>query len=360
MSVTFNKRSDRQRAARALARLNAEDFSSRDLAEAGAWKSADSVYRQEYLRTAHLLADMEGLKDSAKIRAILDDAENDASGLKLWPGFAVAATMLLAVAVGYLALSPTADDSDADGNVLRYVTRVGEQKSVELSDGSHVTLNTGSELLVSLSDQSRALTLVRGEAYFDVASDPLRPFWVGVGTRRISVLGTQFNVRKMPDQFSVAVIEGVISFHKESESVDSDSPELQANDDKVLRIDNPNQYRLSAGWVVEFDNEENVLTAHMSKDLSDAHSWRQGLVSFAGAPFYQVVRELNRYSGKKILIEDSGLVDIEVFASVRVDRINAALASLERAYPIKLVHYFDRIGIVSSEKNGNKSQGISE
>lgn len=359
MSVKFTKPNKRERAARAIARLYSGKLSQKDVNRVGEWQTESSDYRQEFLRTTHLLADMEGLRNAKQIQAILK--ESAAAGVPdnrrgpnrlLWSGLAVAAGLLLVLGVNYQALiAPFFNGSlDADGNVLRHVTRVGEQKRVDLPDGSVITLNTGSELLVSVSDQERAVTLVRGEVFFDVAPDPQRPFFVDVGTRRISVLGTQFNIHKLPEQFTLAVVEGVVSLHKVAEPLDAGAPAMRTQQGNTVHINSPAQYRLSAGWVAEFDAEENTLTVYTGADLNRIHSWRTGLVSFAGEPLYKVVRELNRYSGKKISIEDSGLVDIEVFASVRVDRINAALTSLERAYPIKLIYYFDRIGIVGSEK----------
>lgn len=360
MSVKTTKPNNRELAARAIARLHSGALSPQDVRQIGEWQTADAAYKQEFLRTDHLLADMERLQDSANIQAILnepDGAEQRMNGDRSRPGIwfrlAVAAGLLLVIAVSYqVFIDPLIrSNTAADGNVLRYVTRIGEQKNVELSDGSIITLNTGSELLVNLTDQARSVTLVRGEVFFDIAHDPQRPFSVDVDTRRVSVLGTQFNIHKQPEQFTLSIVEGLVSLHRISKPVDSSAPKIHAEQGDTVHIDRPAQYRFSAGWVAEFNAEENTLTAYASPDMEGMHRWRTGLIAFSGEPFYKVVQELNRYSRKKILIEDSGLMDIKVYASVRVDDINAALASLERVYSIKLINYFDHIGVVSAKKN---------
>ena len=115
-----------------------------------------------------------------------------------------------------------------------------------------------------------------------------------------------------------------------------------------MGIIDPGQRRVEAGWVVEYDLASNRLTGRQCKDMSHYHQWRTGMLQFSGEPLYKVVGELNRYSAKKILIEDTAIMDLEVYAALRVDRLESALMGLEQGNPIKVSRYFDRIVIVGS------------
>src|SRR6202040_1603516 len=65
----------------------------------------------------------------------------------------------------------------------RFQTAVGEQAAVALPDGSSFDLNTNSRVEVDYTERNRVIRLERGEAYFKVAHDTHRPFWVYAGDR---------------------------------------------------------------------------------------------------------------------------------------------------------------------------------
>src|ERR1700722_18020756 len=116
--------------------------------------------------------------------------------------FAVAATVLLAIGfITYLALSPTGE---------RYSTPIGGIASVPLADGSHITLNTATQVHVELTPQERRIRLDDGEAFFEVAHDASRPFVVQVGNKRVIAVGTKFSVRRVGDDIRVVVTEGKV------------------------------------------------------------------------------------------------------------------------------------------------------
>ncbi len=69
------------------------------------------------------------------------------------------------------------------------VTGPAEQRTVELSDGTQVSLNANSRLIVQYDDRVRKVTLARGEALFNVTKHQGRPFVVVIGTRKIVAMG---------------------------------------------------------------------------------------------------------------------------------------------------------------------------
>lgn len=92
-----------------------------------------------------------------------------------------------------------------------YYTGVGEQKNLTLTDGSQVMLNTDSALSVSFDASGRHLTLKRGQAVFNVAAEPNRPFEVATDTAVVKALGTVFEVQKEPESVRVTVTEHAVS-----------------------------------------------------------------------------------------------------------------------------------------------------
>lgn len=348
MANLFN----RYRAARNIARLYSGDMSAEEERKIRTWPKANEDYRQDFLETNHMIADLKGLAGDPDILGVAEQtgplgwAERAHNN---WPRLSVAAGLLLAVVLGVATLVET--DVQTVGNVaLRYVTQVGEQKAVNLDDGTVVTMNTGTEMLVSPRDNSRLITLQRGEAFFDVAKDPRRPFSIDLGPRTVTVLGTAFNVLKSPEKLTVTVIEGEVAIHKPGQQVFDTAPLLKAPQGKSVTIASPEQNRLAAGWVAEFDVASNELSAYAPENISRLSSWRTGQIRFKNETLREVVRELNRYTGKKILIEDTGIMDLKVYAAVRLDRIDLALSSFEKTLPVKVVRHFDRTVLKSREK----------
>src|SRR5258708_17578049 len=92
----------------------------------------------------------------------------------------------------------------------RYATTTGERLNVTLPDGSQLTLNTQTELKVAFTRAERTVHLIRGQALFEVAKDPTRPFVVMAYSRRFIAVGTAFDVRLDGSQIHVTMVEGTV------------------------------------------------------------------------------------------------------------------------------------------------------
>ena len=337
-----------RRAAGHVARMFALNLGQDQAQAIRQWRYANPENQRDFADTVNALADMEALAEHADIQDMVAQFNAEPPlkrPLRYGVGIAVAAVLLLAVG---MQLHPVFFDgaaAPAGDNVQRYVTRIGEQKTLTLSDGSEIALNTGSEILVDISAEHRRVSLQRGEAFFDIAGDPVRPFTVNVDSRSVSVLGTRFNIRKSPQRFTLAVLQGMVALHHVEQQVSPTAPLLAAPQGQALRLQSPGQMRLGAGTVLEFDAERNTVDARIDKHIGRYLNWRKGLLRFEDEVFSNVIRELNRYSAKKILIEDAEVMNLQVYAAVRIDRIDTALADLENALPIKVINHFDRIVI---------------
>src|SRR3546814_12524306 len=89
-----------------------------------------------------------------------------------------------------------------------YRTGTGEMRNVTLSDGSSVTLDTGSAIAVNYGDGRRGVRLLAGRAWFDVAHDERHPFTVSAADARVRVTGTAFDVGLDDDSNDVTLARG--------------------------------------------------------------------------------------------------------------------------------------------------------
>lgn len=304
-------------------------------------------YQQELLETIRLMASLDELEQDSLVTGVLDKYQRPSTSRRPWRNLAVAATLLLAVAVGWHLIGvPTGAEST---QIDRYLTRVGEQREVTLADGTLLAMNTGTSLLVEMSDTGRQIILERGELFVDVVKDPLRPFTVTTGDRAISVLGTAFNVHRLPDRLELAVSEGTVVVHQALDNARVSAPLLAPEDGQPLTLEGAGQRRISAGTVLKYSYDTGLLLVYADTDIERHQRWRNGMLSFQGASLDDIVQELNRYSAKKILLESRPVTSEDIYATIRIDQIPMALEGLQSSLPIKVVIHFDRIVISDAE-----------
>lgn len=307
-------------------------------------------YREEFQSSLAILAGMEGLQGDPAVEEIVPripllmqkrrSRRNVALGM--------AAGVLLAIGTSLAVFVPWRGPDDS--HLRQYFTRIGEQRTIELADGSVVTLNTDSQLAVDYGGPTRRILLASGEAYFAVAADSERPFTVDLGTHDVTALGTTFNVRKDRERYQVAVLEGAVAIHEHTTDIARSPPPVSADGQAVV-LAQPGPRRVEAGWVAEIEVSSNELTAFQPESMDRYHAWRSGLLSFYNEPLLQVVKELNRYSRRKILIDDTSVMELPVYTAIRVTEIDSALRALERALPIAIIWRYDRIVITASREN---------
>ena len=175
------------------------------------------------------------------------------------------------------------------GKQARYSTKMGEVRVVALSDGSVVTLNTASTMTVRFSRRQRLIKLVGGEALFDVAKDPARPFLVAAGDLNVQAIGTRFTVRLLegaPPQ--VVVQEGVVEVRN-----------VAAPQTEGVRL-SANMRGIASG--IEPVATKPILPSETERELI----WREGRLAFAGASLAEASAEFARYSDIRIVIDDAG------------------------------------------------------
>jgi len=168
-------------------------------------------------------------------------------------------------------------------------TTVGEIRQVPLNDGSRVTLNTGSRIDVEYEAQVRIVRLESGEALFEVAKDPKRPFVVQAGNMRVRAVGTAFLVRRRSDDdVDVTVTTGTVDVwyetHRES------------------------AVRLKAGTATSLSGKTIAPPQDLTAlQIERAIDWKSGVVDLGGRTLGEAAAEINRYNKRSVVITDSRL-----------------------------------------------------
>lgn len=241
-------------------------------------------------------------------------------------------SVLLTIAASLLVAIGIAHYVETSNSTL--VTPVGGLASMPLRDGSRVILNTDSEVSVAVTDVERHVLLQRGEAYFEVAKDPTRPFVVDAGVRRIVAVGTQFAVRRDGANVLVTVTEGRVRL----EDVGS-RKEASAREGAFI---------LDAGGVAHLSGEGVLVQSKPLAVVQDSLSWRAGFVVFRNVDLAEAIAEFNRYNDKKIAIEDPAVASIRLSGKFRTTNFDAFVRLLEDGYSIDAT---DRDGkLVLSER----------
>jgi transmembrane sensor len=173
-------------------------------------------------------------------------------------------------------------------SIQSFETQIGEIRRIPLEDGSIAAINTMSKIEVRLADAEREVMVEQGEAWFQVAKDPRRPFVVSAGRVRAQATGTAFSVRKRDGGADIIVTEGTV--------------EAWADGVEGARVS------LTAGEAVFVTNDAGVRRLPTSvKSADGALAWREGKIELAGESLSDAADEFNRYNKRKIIITDAAV-----------------------------------------------------
>ena len=339
------------RAARWLARRDSGAWRDDDEAALQAWLAQDTTHRVAFLRlqaawthAGRLQALGAGLRGQgaparglwAEPGSITDAAAEQAGPATLvfqprpqrqrrpraraWPlaaAGAVAACML-AAGWGWHAFT--------DVDAASHSTALGSTDVVPLADGSRTTLASDSRIDVRLSRSARHIDLQQGEAFFEAAKDPRRPFVVAAGDRRVVAVGTRFSVRHDGDDLRVVVTEGSVRLEAR--------PGTDAPQPSTL---------LPAGSVAIAKRDGVLVRTLPLAEAEQLVDWRSGLLVFRDTSLAEAALEFNRYNARKIVIGDDDVGDLRIGGSFRWENAEAFVRLLEQGFPVRAEYGRDRI-----------------
>lgn len=297
-----------------FARLQGDDVSPQDRQDFQRWLTADAAHGVAWNDVRATWDDLSTLERDPALAALRADA---LSAVEDRPHrldrrtLGLAAASVVAVVSGTLlgrrwfgeakAPFPAADEPV-------FTTAVGERSTFRLADNSVVTLSTDSAVRVNHWAKERRLTLLRGQAFFQVAKDPSRPFVVAAGDKRVTAVGTAFDVRMEPGKLSVTLVEGRVRI-------------AGASPDGERRVE------MSAGS--RFVAAGRAAWAISAIDTAKESAWLQGRLVFDGEPLSAVVAEMNRFSERKLSLADPALGATPVSGVFKTGQVDAFVAALK-------------------------------
>lgn len=206
-----------------------------------------------------------------------------------------------------------------------YITAVGEAAPIDTDDGSRITLNTDSALAMDYNTLKRQVHLLKGEAWFNVASTDKRPFIVSTDAGKVRVTGTRFNVRLVGDSAIVSLDEGRVELRT------PDTP-----DDKPVVLE-PGQQAVLAG---------NRISAPAAFDRTAVTAWLRGQFVFYNTPLAEVVETLNRHRHGRIVVTNRELDSLKVSGIFSTDDPEAALDVIAGTLPIHQTRLTDYLVLI--------------
>lgn len=295
----------------------------RDLAR---WQAEDPRHGgllAEMEETSRLLDGMKFQSPAAPVAT--SEAQPAVSRRRFLRGIGIAA----AVALGFVTWQ-FAGRSPADFT-LSASTGLGEFRRLDLPDGSQVILNTDTSVEIAYDDRVRQVRLLGGQAFFEVAKNPARPFIVQAGKVAVRAVGTAFEVRLRAATLDVLVTEGRVRVSGEvpsDPSVPSGGvdlgPELVVGHRAQLALDADRASRSAAM----------VVSTVEPRALRAATAWQEGRLAFFDQPLADVVAEFNRYNRRKIVIADEGLAARRFGGGFASHQVEPFIELLEQSFGV--------------------------
>ena len=268
---------------------------------------------------------------------------------------------LASICVGLLAIIAVLLTTNINRSAsLIYTTSVGEQQAIVLPDDSTVLLNTNSQVQVDYSADSRRLTLLRGEAHFDVAHDAERPFEVFAAKGLVRAIGTAFTVYLRKVDVEVIVTEGVVEVDSIEPVVanvtvlDPAAARPSAHSDNAVAVQTglASAIKVQAGNSLTYDQQlmekVRVTVAH---EIERQLSWRRGMLAFDDEPLEKVIEEISRYTELKIVIPERKARELKVGGLFKIGDTKALFDALREGFGIHHKVVSDDVVYLVSNEN---------
>ena len=194
----------------------------------------------------------------------------------------------------------------------QFQTAKGERQRHHLPDGSELSLGADTRIHLRFDGQRRQLSVLQGEAIFEVAHDIHRPFVVDGGLARVTVLGTRFVVNRLPDRLRVSVERGKVQ-------IDADASSLQLNPKEVAQIVRGDVLR------------------RLTLPADNAFAFERGRLVFTKADLSEIAESLSRYRERPV-VNIPGKKSPLITAVVQLSDIDSFLSALPAVAPVDITH----------------------
>ena len=221
----------------------------------------------------------------------------------------VAASIVVLFGLGYLffMIAPINNAKEIPVEEVVLQTEWGQKMNLTLPDGTQVHLNSGTTIKFpkKFSAYSREVKL-DGEAFFEVAKNPNKPFIIQTGEVNTMVHGTSFNINNYDDKDRVEV------------TVATGKVEVSSNEEKVFLTQNDQAI---------FDRT----TKNITKELVNAADylyWKKGIINFKDAPLAEALEALERWYGVSFIVKNEKVKRCHITASFNNEILTVVLESI--------------------------------
>lgn len=225
------------------------------------------------------------------------------------PWLGIAASIAIVMGIGSLVYYGVAKHEQVSRPVAQITktTEWGKRIDFTLSDGTEITLNSGSTITFpeTFEGHKREVSLI-GEAFFEVAKNVNKPFIIKSGDLQTTVLGTSFNINAYPnsDNIAVTVATGKVQIGTKSKIVF-----LNPNEQGVFY---KNLNRISKKGV----NTESVI------------NWQKGILKFDDITIKESLVILERWYGVNFIYDDNQYLDCYISAVFDNESLSNVLESI--------------------------------
>lgn len=314
-----------------------DELTAAEELELRAWLAASAANAEAFERMRRIMLDTALIEAADHVRersaAVVHELppgrapQASSQRRRISPGLGLVAASVagLAVAAALFAVRTPPRPSEPE---LQFATAVGARSDYRLSDASVVHLNADSKVSVRFTRDARSLTLQRGDAMFDVAKNPARPFTVAAGTATVTAVGTSFEVDRLGDSVEVRVFEGVV---------------------RVAPAQGPPQLARKGEWL-RLSADGPPTGGRFAPELDE--TWRSDWLVAEQTPLKYVVARLNRYTDDQIVVADLATRELKVTGRFRLSRTDDALAMISALAPVEAVRNGKRIDVVVRRPGG--------
>ena len=269
------------------------------------WRNRSAEHAQAWLRAEALLGEFRSVPPNLALQTLQRAARKE--GLSRRQTLARLGLLLMAGPVGIAAQHVPWEQWNPDQR-----TAVGEQKQVQLPDGSQLLLNTHSSVNIAFTPQERRITLLDGEVLVSTARDAAaRPFIVETPQAIARALGTRFCVRTHDSRSQVSVLDGQVEV---TPLLLSQRSTLNAGERQTFRSD-------------RFDPVESFDTS--------ALAWDKGMLMANNMRLDEVLQELARYR-PGVLRCHPDVAGLRVSGAFSLLDSDASLRLLADSLPVKI------------------------
>ena len=203
-----------------------------------------------------------------------------------------------------------------------YHSELGEIKSLQLSDGTQVWLNTASAFNVDFSAGHRKITLLQGEILIETAKNDARPLLVNTQQGQLRPIGTKFSVHQQEQSTQVDVFEGAVEI-----TIHPKQTRHKQTHPKQIQI-------VNAGQQLSFTTTQlsDINSADAAKE-----AWSLGILLAEDISLKNLVKQLSRYQYTHINLADD-VAHLSVYGSYPLKSPEQSLTMLAKVLPIKVTY----------------------